>query len=54
MHEALGHPGWLHDDPEHAVSDGAQTITPGTFEQLISADTRSPAARREARVRLSP
>jgi 3-deoxy-7-phosphoheptulonate synthase len=25
----------VHDDPEHAVSDGAQTITPATFKQLI-------------------
>jgi 3-deoxy-7-phosphoheptulonate synthase len=26
----------VHDDPEHAVSDGAQTITPANFEQLVS------------------
>jgi 3-deoxy-7-phosphoheptulonate synthase len=25
----------VHEDPEHAVSDGAQTITPATFKQLI-------------------
>jgi len=25
----------VHDDPEHAVSDGAQTITPATFKQLM-------------------
>jgi 3-deoxy-7-phosphoheptulonate synthase len=25
----------VHDDPEHAVSDGAQTITPGTFKQMM-------------------
>ena len=25
----------VHEDPEHAVSDGAQTITPGAFQQLI-------------------
>ncbi len=26
----------VHDDPEHAVSDGAQTITPAAFGQLMS------------------
>jgi 3-deoxy-7-phosphoheptulonate synthase len=25
----------VHEDPEHAVSDGAQTITPAAFKQLI-------------------
>jgi 3-deoxy-7-phosphoheptulonate synthase len=25
----------VHDDPEHAVSDGAQTITPAAFKQLM-------------------
>ncbi len=25
----------VHDDPEHAVSDGAQTITPAGFQQLM-------------------
>jgi len=25
----------VHDDPEHAVSDGAQTITPAAFKQLV-------------------
>jgi 3-deoxy-7-phosphoheptulonate synthase len=25
----------VHDDPEHAVSDGAQTITPSAFKQLM-------------------
>jgi 3-deoxy-7-phosphoheptulonate synthase len=25
----------VHDDPEHAVSDGAQTITPAVFEQMM-------------------
>ncbi len=25
----------VHDDPEHAVSDGAQTITPSTFQQMM-------------------
>jgi 3-deoxy-7-phosphoheptulonate synthase len=25
----------VHDDPEHAVSDGAQTITPAVFKQLM-------------------
>jgi 3-deoxy-7-phosphoheptulonate synthase len=25
----------VHDDPEHAMSDGAQTITPSAFEQLM-------------------
>ncbi len=27
----------VHDDPEHAVSDGAQTITPAAFGQLMRA-----------------
>jgi 3-deoxy-7-phosphoheptulonate synthase len=26
----------VHEDPEHAVSDGAQTITPAAFEQLVN------------------
>jgi 3-deoxy-7-phosphoheptulonate synthase len=26
----------VHEDPEHAVSDGAQTITPAVFEQLMA------------------
>jgi 3-deoxy-7-phosphoheptulonate synthase len=26
----------VHDDPEHAVSDGAQSITPAVFEQLMA------------------
>jgi 3-deoxy-7-phosphoheptulonate synthase len=25
----------VHDDPEHSVSDGAQTITPAAFKQLV-------------------
>jgi 3-deoxy-7-phosphoheptulonate synthase len=25
----------VHDDPEHAVSDGSQTITPAAFKQLM-------------------
>jgi 3-deoxy-7-phosphoheptulonate synthase len=25
----------VHDDPEHAVSDGAQTITPAAFQQMM-------------------
>jgi 3-deoxy-7-phosphoheptulonate synthase len=25
----------VHDDPEHAVSDGAQTITPAVFQQMM-------------------
>jgi 3-deoxy-7-phosphoheptulonate synthase len=25
----------VHEDPEHAVSDGAQTITPATFGQML-------------------
>ena len=25
----------VHDDPEHAVSDGAQTITPAAFKQMM-------------------
>jgi 3-deoxy-7-phosphoheptulonate synthase len=26
----------VHDDPEHAVSDGSQTITPGAFSQMMA------------------
>jgi 3-deoxy-7-phosphoheptulonate synthase len=26
----------VHDDPEHAVSDGAQTITPAAFQQMMA------------------
>ena len=26
----------VHDDPEHAMSDGSQTITPAAFAQLIA------------------
>lgn len=26
----------VHDDPAHALSDGAQTITPAVFERLVS------------------
>ena len=26
----------VHDDPEHAVSDGAQTITPAAFGQMMT------------------
>jgi 3-deoxy-7-phosphoheptulonate synthase len=26
----------VHDDPEHAVSDGSQTITPAAFGQMMS------------------
>jgi 3-deoxy-7-phosphoheptulonate synthase len=26
----------VHEDPEHSLSDGAQTITPGTFEKLLA------------------
>jgi 3-deoxy-7-phosphoheptulonate synthase len=25
----------VHDDPEHAASDGAQTITPAAFQQMV-------------------
>jgi 3-deoxy-7-phosphoheptulonate synthase len=25
----------VHDDPEHSVSDGAQTITPAVFQQMM-------------------
>ena len=32
----------VHDDPEHAVSDGAQTITPAAFKQLMDQCRRSP------------
>jgi 3-deoxy-7-phosphoheptulonate synthase len=34
----------VHDDPEHAVSDGAQSITPGAFEQLMAQCRRIAAA----------
>lgn len=34
----------VHDDPEHAASDGAQTITPTAFEQLMSQCRRIAAA----------
>ncbi|HWE35600.1 MAG TPA: 3-deoxy-7-phosphoheptulonate synthase [Isosphaeraceae bacterium] len=30
----------VHDDPEHAVSDGAQTITPALFGQMMAACRR--------------
>lgn len=30
----------VHDDPEHAVSDGSQTITPQTFAQIVAACRR--------------
>jgi 3-deoxy-7-phosphoheptulonate synthase len=26
----------VHDDPEHAMSDGAQTITPAVFSELMA------------------
>ena len=26
----------VHDDPEHAVSDGSQTITPAAFGQMMA------------------
>ena len=26
----------VHDDPEHAVSDGSQTITPAVFAQVVA------------------
>jgi 3-deoxy-7-phosphoheptulonate synthase len=26
----------VHEDPEHAISDAAQTITPDTFAKLIA------------------
>jgi 3-deoxy-7-phosphoheptulonate synthase len=34
----------VHDDPEHAVSDGAQTITPDVFSQLMVQCCRIAAA----------
>jgi 3-deoxy-7-phosphoheptulonate synthase len=34
----------VHEDPEHAVSDGAQTITPAVFAQLIDQCRRIAAA----------
>ncbi len=34
----------VHDDPEHAVSDGAQSITPAIFEQLMTQCRRIAAA----------
>jgi 3-deoxy-7-phosphoheptulonate synthase len=34
----------VHDDPEHAVSDGAQTITPAAFKQLMEQCRRIAAA----------
>lgn len=34
----------VHDDPEHAMSDGSQTITPATFAELIKACRRIAAA----------
>jgi 3-deoxy-7-phosphoheptulonate synthase len=34
----------VHEDPEHAVSDGAQTITPSVFAQLIDQCRRIAAA----------
>ncbi len=34
----------VHDDPEHAVSDGAQTITPDGFKQLMIQCRRIAAA----------
>ena len=30
----------VHEDPEHAASDGAQTITPAVFGQLIAQGRR--------------
>jgi 3-deoxy-7-phosphoheptulonate synthase len=30
----------VHDDPAHAISDGAQTITPAAFEQLMKRSRR--------------
>jgi 3-deoxy-7-phosphoheptulonate synthase len=30
----------VHDDPEHAVSDGSQTITPAAFRQMMAACRR--------------
>jgi 3-deoxy-7-phosphoheptulonate synthase len=34
----------VHEDPEHAVSDGAQTIAPGAFKQLMEQCRRIAAA----------
>jgi 3-deoxy-7-phosphoheptulonate synthase len=34
----------VHDDPEHAVSDGAQSITPAAFRQLMDQCRRIAAA----------
>ena len=34
----------VHDDPEHAVSDGAQSITPAAFGQLMDQRRRIAAA----------
>jgi 3-deoxy-7-phosphoheptulonate synthase len=34
----------VHDDPEHAVSDGSQTITPAAFGQMMAACRRIAAA----------
>ncbi|QEH32395.1 Phospho-2-dehydro-3-deoxyheptonate aldolase [Aquisphaera giovannonii] len=34
----------VHDDPEHAMSDGAQSITPATFSQLVEQCRRVAAA----------
>ncbi|WP_165220135.1 3-deoxy-7-phosphoheptulonate synthase [Aquisphaera insulae] len=34
----------VHDDPEHAMSDGAQSITPATFKQLVDQCRRIAAA----------
>jgi 3-deoxy-7-phosphoheptulonate synthase len=30
----------VHDDPEHAMSDGSQTITPAAFSQLMASCRR--------------
>ncbi len=32
----------VHDDPEHTASDGAQTITPAAFKQMVDQCRRSP------------
>ena len=32
----------VHDDPEHAMSDGSQTITPAAFVELMKAAAGSP------------
>jgi 3-deoxy-7-phosphoheptulonate synthase len=34
----------VHDDPEHALSDGSQTITPAMFQQLMTECARIAAA----------